>query len=74
MIEVAPNEFFVFGTNFRAEFMPKKDEDVYCEPLLIEEGRFENGQWKRGRILNGDEHRITLPFMPQVKHVKMYKY
>ena len=74
VLEVAPNEFYVFGTNFRAEFMAKKDEDVYCEPLRIEEGRFENGEWKRGRVLNGDEHRIGLPFMPQIVHVKMYKY
>ena len=74
VLEVAPDEFYVFGTNFRAEFMAKKDEDVYCEPVRIEEGRFENGEWKRGRILNGDEHRVSLPYMPQIIRVKMYKY
>ena len=74
ILEVSEDEFYVFGTNFRAEFLPKNDEMVYVETVRIEEGRFENGEWVRGRILNGDEHRISLPFQPGIIHVKLQTY
>jgi len=73
VLEVAPNEFYVFGTNFRAEFLPKKGESKFVRTLRIEEGCFENGVWERDRILNGDEHRIALPFEPQIRRVELHK-
>ncbi|MBE6929392.1 MAG: hypothetical protein E7463_03840 [Ruminococcaceae bacterium] len=74
VLEVAPNEFYVFGTNFRAWFLPKKGENCHVQFLRIEEGTFEGETWKRGRILNGDEHYVGLPFMPGIMKVKLYKY
>ena len=74
VLEVAPNEFYVFGTNFRAEFLPKKGETCHVQALRIEEGTFENEVWERGRILNGDEHRVNISFMPTINRVKLYKY
>ncbi len=74
ILEVSDNEFYVFGTNFSATFLPKVGEGVFVKPLRIEEGRFENEKWVRGRILNGDELRANLPFKPSVLRVRLYKY
>lgn len=74
VLQVAEDEFYVFGTNFQATFLPKNGENVHVEPIRIEEGRFADGVWKRGRILNGDEHRIMIPFMPSIVRIKLYKY
>ena len=74
ILEIAPNEFYLFGTNFRAKFVPKKNENRYVQYLRIEEGTFENGKWERGRILNGDEHSVSIPYLPRILHVKLFKY
>ena len=74
VLQVSENEFYVFGVNFRAQFLPKNGERLRVEPLRIEEGRFEGGKWIRGRILNGDEQRVSLPYQPGVVRIKLYKY
>ena len=40
--------------------------------LAIEEGTFENGVWKRGRLLNGDEAGMYLSAMPEAIHVRLF--
>lgn len=52
-----------------------------CDPgspnvdvLALEEGRFENGQWKRGRRLNGDEVTITMYQEPTLLRLKLLAY
>lgn len=43
--------------------------------LRLEEGEIENGQWKPGRILNGDEQMaLKLGDMPECLYVELYKY
>ena len=74
VLEVSPDEFYVFGTNFSADFLPKKGENKRIEYLRIEEGTFENGSFVRGRILNGDEFHIQLGAMPGILHVKVFDY
>lgn len=74
ILEVGPNEFYVFGTNFKVLFAPGREECCHSHYLRIEEGIFENGEWKRGRILNGDEQRVEIPFEPTILRVKLYKY
>ena len=41
----------------------------------MEEGRVENGEWVRGRVLNGDEQ-MTLRFgdLPETRLVEMYAF
>lgn len=52
-----------------------------CDPsrpnvdvLALEEGHFENGEWKRGRRLNGDEAVITVYKEPTLLRVKLLAY
>ena len=74
VLEVSEDEFYVFGTNFSADFLPKKSEDIHVEYLRIEEGCFKDGEWVRGRILNGDEQHVQLNPMPGIIRVKLFKY
>ncbi|MBR2781782.1 MAG: DUF5597 domain-containing protein [Oscillospiraceae bacterium] len=74
ILEVSEDEFYVFGTNFRAEFVPKNNEMLTVEPIRIEEGKFVDGKWVRGRILNGDERRVSIPFMPSIIRIKLQSY
>ena len=41
----------------------------------LEEGTLENGEWKRARVLNGDE-KMSLRFgpMPQMVMVEVYSF
>jgi hypothetical protein len=55
VIEVADNEFILVGVNCRFDFVSKSNEPVITAYLQKREGVFENGVWKAGRILNGDE-------------------
>lgn len=75
VIETAPNEFFLMGMRSTFEFIPKAGENVKVELLRLEEGTFEAGQWKAGRILNGDEKMtIKCGDMIQCYRIKLFKY
>lgn len=74
VIETGNDSFIFAGTNFKAELYPKKGEQKRVEFIRIEEGEYVDGAWKRGRILNGDEQRIDLPYMPAIRQVEVYKY
>lgn len=75
VIETSPNEFFLMGMMSTFEFMPKAGENVKAELLRMEEGTFEQGQWKAERILNGDEKMsIKCGDMLQCYRVKLFKY
>ena len=47
--------FYLIGCNIRYTLHPKIDSDKHIDLLRVEEGEFVNGEWRRGRILNGDE-------------------
>ncbi|MEZ3468779.1 MAG: DUF5597 domain-containing protein, partial [Schaedlerella sp.] len=56
-------------------FQAKAGENVTVNFLRLEEGEIENGQWKPGRILNGDEQMaLKLGDMPECLYVELYKY
>lgn len=75
VLEAAPNEFILMGMMSTFEFMPKAGENVKVELLKMEEGTFEAGQWKAGRILNGDEKMsIKCSDMIQCYKVSLFKY
>ncbi|MBQ7371114.1 MAG: DUF5597 domain-containing protein [Blautia sp.] len=53
--------FLIIGMSCSMEFRMKSGCGKKQDILRLEEGRLEAGQWKRDRILNGDE-KISLSF------------
>jgi hypothetical protein len=54
--EIAPGEFLILGSGANVVFRPKLGAARSTAQLVrVEEGVFENGTWKRLRLLNGDE-------------------
>ena len=54
--QAAPDEFWVMGFDARVVFRPKAGSDpMEAQFLRVEEGSFEQGEWKVKRILNGDQ-------------------
>ena len=75
VIELEKNRFLLVGMNSQFTFMPKTGEPFTVDYLKIEEGTIENGEWKTGRVMNGDE-KMSLRFgdMPSCMMVELYKY
>ncbi len=84
IINTAPNEFIIAGKGMDILFTPLVPGDLPLAAIdFADEGTFINGQWKRGRRLNGDEtHTSTfdgngLKFpLPDysIQHLKIYRY
>ncbi len=56
-------------------FTPKPGVNKKVDILKLEEGDLENGQWKPGRILNGDEKMsLRLGDMPTCLMVQLFQY
>jgi hypothetical protein len=50
-------------------------ENKKVDILKFEEGEFENGVWKRCRVLNGDEKMaLHLKDKPSCYYIELYKY
>lgn len=64
------NGFIILGCNTRFSLLPPKGRNGRIEILRFEEGSFENGLWKKGRTLNGDERwDMTLPEKPTARRM-----
>lgn len=56
VIEDSENSFFLAGCNTEIRLTPHGNvPGKHLTVLTMEEGTFENGRWRRGRVLNGDE-------------------
>jgi len=55
VIELGDYEFAVLAANCSMSFATKPDSPYSLNIISKEEGEYVNGQWVRGRILNGDE-------------------
>lgn len=53
VLELGSNEFLVLAINCTLQF--RRKDGGLLDTLEKEEGRFADGKWVRGRILNGDE-------------------
>ncbi|HEX3166393.1 MAG TPA: DUF5597 domain-containing protein [Chitinophagaceae bacterium] len=78
IIAVAPDEFYVAGTGFVMTFAPKANNKK-AGFISIDEGKFENGLWKPGRRMNGDQdhqgRHVRIPANDHsIQHVKLYSY
>lgn len=71
-------EYFVAGEGIVLTFPPVSEKTVVGIET-IEEGTFDNGEWKPVRILNGDQshqgrHLRIVTDEPGIQHLKLYKY
>ena len=75
VIELGEYEFAVAAVNCKMSFTPREDRHELLDVLTVQEGRFCNGVWKRGRILNGDElSKTTFGESPRFLLVKLHPY
>lgn len=78
IISVSPGEFYVAGTGIVMTFTPKENNKK-AGFLSVDEGKFENGIWKPGRRMNGDQdhqgRHVRIPGNEySIQHVKLYSY
>jgi hypothetical protein len=75
IFELSENEFVVIGTMIKVQFFSKPGKNTHVDLLRFEEGEFVNGEWKAGRVLNGDEKMmIQLKDMPSTFKIQVYEY
>lgn len=75
VFELDEDTFLIVGMSCRMEFRVKPGVDKKVDILRLEEGSYKDGQWKRDRILNGDE-KMSLSFgpMPKMLLIKLYQF
>ena len=78
IIAIAPDEFYVAGTGIVMTFTPKANNKK-AGFISVDEGNFENGIWKPGRRMNGDQdhqgRHVRIPANDHsIQHVKLYTY
>ncbi len=55
VIELSPSEFLIMGCRFSVQPLPKRNSGQHLTLVRLEEGELLGGEWKPGRVLNGDE-------------------
>ena len=78
IIELAPDEFFIAGSGIVITF-DSQTEGVRAGIGEMEEGEFKDGQWVRGRRMNGDQshqgrHMHLSGQIYSIQRVKLYEY
>ena len=71
------NEFLVTGVDASVSFhVPGKLPWIRSEITTAEEGRYENGEWKMQKLLNGDETDRGFQFQgnPEVVRVRLDRF
>lgn len=75
VIELEKNKFLLIGMHCGMEFHVKPGVNAKVDFIRLEEGTLTNGEWSRGRVLNGDE-KMSLRFgdMPTVMMAEVYEF
>ena len=79
-IATGPDEFYMAGGGLTVTFSPDTAGPPIAGLATVEEGRFVDGQWLRGRTLAGDDtgqgNSISLDAgrEPGILHVTLYRY
>lgn len=75
VFELGEGKFLIVGTSCAMNFHVKPGKNTRLDILRLEEGKLEDGCWKRSRVLNGDE-KMSLRFgdMPQMRLVEVYEF
>ena len=79
IVHVGPDEFYIAGSGITATFSPIGEGPHRAGIESAWEGRFASGEWKRGRLLNGDQthqgrHIRLEPDRFGIQHVRFYRY
>ncbi|MDZ7608515.1 MAG: DUF5597 domain-containing protein [Cyclobacteriaceae bacterium] len=79
IIQTGDDEFFVAGSGVVITFKNRENPSVNVGLLKVDEGSFENGEWKVIRHLNGDQthqgRHVSIPYGVFVtQRVKLYTY
>lgn len=75
IFELEKNKFLVAGMMSKLTFRVKAGENLKVRGLKLEEGTIIQGEWKPGRIQNGDEQmQFNLGAAPTCLRVELYKY
>ena len=79
VIQIGPDEFLVAGSGIRIAFGMRDQGAGQAGLDSVWEGRFVNGAWKPGRLLNGDDtdegREVVLPTdRLYLQRVRLYRY
>jgi beta-galactosidase GanA len=79
VIATGPDEFVIAGTGMVITFAANTPGDPIVGILSAYEGKYVNGQWSPGRLLNGDQtnqgrHLRFVPGRFDIQRVKLYRY
>lgn len=74
-VDLGNDEFIIMGFDARVTFRPRYS-DKKTQYLRVEQGTFENGEWKVRRLLNGDQTFFALILPPDgtILKVKVATY
>lgn len=73
-LKISDGECWLIGNACGISFSSGKADEPNLDLLLAEEKVFENGEWKTGRRLNGDETARLFIDRPKALHVKFFTY
>jgi len=65
IICTGPGKYFIAGSGIVVTFEPEQKDGSIAGILSANQGRFENGVWKQGRRMNGDEDH-------QGRHIRIF--
>ncbi len=79
LIQLGPDEFLAVGQGVILTFTPDTPGKAIVGIESSWEGRYENGRWVGGRLLNGDEthqgRHVRLPPGPvTMQRIRLYRY
>jgi beta-galactosidase GanA len=79
VIALGPDEFIFAGTGLIVTFEADSSAAQNVGILSVQEGKYVNGQWVPGRLLNGDQthqgrHLRLAPGKFDIQRIKLYRY
>jgi beta-galactosidase GanA len=79
ILQLGPDEFIIAGTGLMVNFAVANDDKALAGIEMITDGTYENGQWKPGRVLNGDDNNqgrnLRLPTGQfGIRRLRLYRY
>lgn len=75
ILQLSDSTFLIAGMESTINFRVKEGENKKLDFIKMEEGTIVNGEWKPGRILNGDEKMaVKLGDRPTVYMLELFKY
>ncbi len=74
VLQESEDTFYVVANGCMLVPFSADQEKPYLDILAFEDGRFENGEWKRQRRLNGDEAAIMRYGEPVLLRIQLFAY